>query len=776
MGDTLRTGVTVAVVVLTTLAGIGAGTALAGATAGNASSTQNVEATFDSSTYTQTQGDQVVIEIDLAAGVDQVTLEIGDPDYGYEAEVVASTSSGGTVEIIMDTYRAGGWDGTPASDVYIGGDDTTILDASRSNDISIPLQPAGDDDPGEILLEAYTDDGIQDISSIELLERSTDDIAVLTHPQSESPSGFDDLESTLTVRDVVADGDPAYVGVQATGLSGFLSGADDLATGAEGASLTVVQADAGPYDDPVEIDISGAPFEYDPDAGRFYVGIDTAQAGVEPGEYDASFTLSDESPYVESGEERVETTFEIVDPAITITSESVSATGTATLEGQSTLAPGTTVDARVVGPTSIERLEGEVQSDGSISIPLGFDNLEAGDELETELSVGDDLVDQRVVPVEGDAAETPGSIEIESVNAPTSIAGDEPFSPTATLANSGDTAVSDTVFLVTQYGEYPQEIDLDGGETRQVSWDVELEGTGEEPYAIVTPDGYIEDTVTVQEETDGAPAFAVDHLHLPSTVTEGETFTFEATIVNEGAGEGETPVVGLFDGTLVDERVISLESGESKLVTFETTADVSPGVYDIVVGPPGDEALTEIEVLEADTPADDVDDTDAGVDDSVDTDTGDDVDDTADVVDEVDDEGTTIEISSVGHPSSYPVEDDTEVTLRNTGEAERTVSVSLEFDSERSDEIDLSIEAGEERTVTLEVPDDLEPGTYEVVVTAGEASHEETIELSDSDDSAPVGDANEELRLGDDVDGQPGFTAIGALVALLSIALLARRR
>ncbi|WP_425499063.1 PGF-CTERM sorting domain-containing protein [Natronosalvus amylolyticus] len=32
------------------------------------------------------------------------------------------------------------------------------------------------------------------------------------------------------------------------------------------------------------------------------------------------------------------------------------------------------------------------------------------------------------------------------------------------------------------------------------------------------------------------------------------------------------------------------------------------------------------------------------------------------------------------------------------------------------------------------------------------------------------------LRLGDDVDGQPGFTAIGALVALLSIALLARRR
>ncbi|MCU4753873.1 PGF-CTERM sorting domain-containing protein [Halobacteria archaeon AArc-curdl1] len=769
MGDTLRTGVTVAVVVLTALAGIGAGTALGGATAGNASSTQNVEATFDSSTYTQIQGDEVVIEIDLAAGVDQVTLEIGDPDYGYEAEVVASTSSGGTVEIIMDTYRAGGWDGTPASDVYTGGDGTTILEASRSNDLPIPLQPAGDDDddPGEILLEAYTDDGIQDISSIELLERSTDDIAVLTHPQSESPSGFDDLESTLTVRDVVATGDPAYVGVQATGLSGFLSGADDLATGTEGASLTVVQADAGPYDDPVEIDISDAPFEYDPDAGRFYVGIDTSQAGVEPGEYEATFTLSEENPYVESGEERVETTFEIVDPDITITSESVSATGTTTLEGQSTLAPGTTVDARVVGPTSIERLEGEVRSDGSISIPLGFDDLEAGDELEAELSVGDELVDQRVVPVEDDAVETPGSIEIESVNAPTSIVIDEPFTPAATFTNPGDTAVSDTVFLVTQYGEYPQEIDLEGGETRQVSWDVELEGTGEEPYAIVTPDEYIEDTVTVQEETDGAPAFAIDDLYVPSTVTEGETFTFEATIVNEGSGAGETPVVGVFDGDLVEERVISLESGESQRVTFETTADVSPGVYDIIVGPPGEEVLIGIEVLEADTPADDVDDTDAGVDD---------VDDTADVVDEADDEEATIEISSVTHPSSHPVEGNTEVTLENHGVEARSVDVSLEFDGELADETDLTLEAGEERTVTLEVPEDLDPGAYEVVVTAGESTHEETLEITADDDGAPAGNVNEELRLGDDVDGQPGFTAIGALVALLSIALLARRR
>ncbi|ELY83568.1 CARDB domain-containing protein [Natrinema altunense] len=161
----------------------------------------------------------------------------------------------------------------------------------------------------------------------------------------------------------------------------------------------------------------------------------------------------------------------------------------------------------------------------------------------------------------------------------------------------------------------------------------------------------------------------------PTTVEAGETVTVTATYRNDGETTTSSTVALTVDGTVVDQRTITLEPGESQSVTFERSMEW-PGTYDVGIEGVGSASVT------VDGPA-------------------------ADIVN-----------ATVVDPDITAGESTTiEATVENPTDERATRTLEMAVDGIVVDSRAVSIPANGERTVTFERRFD-ESGTYEIAVNA----------------------------------------------------------
>ena len=835
----LSVATVVAVAFAVVLAGTGGIVTMAGATTG--------QPTFTANDFSGTQGETVVIEVDLETHTDEVEVIVGDEDYGYQATIIAEATSGSTVEIEMDAFRAGGWDGDPADEVFTGGENTNVVDATRDIDIDVPLRSTEEIDE-KIPLELNADGDLMDRASIDLEERALTDIDIAAHPYDESPTGFDDVDQTVTSQTNVSSADGVYVNVEATGLSGYLDDADDLATGTQGTTLTLFADADSPYGEPEEIDVRDGELHYEPAEGEFYFEIDTSE--VEPGQYIAAMTIDEENPYVESGEERVETTFAVEEPAAVLTTESVAPDPSVTVSGESTLAPGTPVEVSAESDRAIfDDQSTTVNQDGTFDVTYDLTDAEQDDEVRFDVVVDEETYDERALPLE-DGVEP--ELVISTVDTPAEVEVGEPFEISATLENPGTDDLTSEYVIAAETGDTMDEVTLGPGESTTVSWATTFEESGTYGYGVFTPDDEYESQVTVIEVDEPAdPDIQLIDFDVPGDAEAGDTMTVAMLVENVGDGAGSADVRADFtDGHSHESETVTLEPGQDQIVELEAPVDVDPGTQEFVFGPEGDEQAVAVDVAEPTTGEEDIvlEDVDrpssieqgedlevtvevrnvgdaAGseivvgvfegevlLEEAVDlepgeTDTltfettvesspgpaeliagpvGDEVDDAVEVVEQEDgvgddadtddeppaDDDEPVVVDRVSHPESHPVEGDSEITLTNAAASNETVTVGLAVDNETVDETSVEVPGEGSTTVELAVPSDLEEETHEfAVILEDEVVDEQTIDLADDD----TGGA-QEIRFDDDIDGQPGFTAALAVIALLSVAAARVRR
>jgi plastocyanin len=212
----------------------------------------------------------------------------------------------------------------------------------------------------------------------------------------------------------------------------------------------------------------------------------------------------------------------------------------------------------------------------------------------------------------------------------------------------------------------------------------------------------------------------------PTTVGAGETVTATATYRNVGGTTTSVTAALTVDGTVVDQRPISLGPGQSRTVTFERRMEWA-GTYDIGIEGVGSESVT-------------VDGPQIGVNATID--------DGDSAVDFTTGESTAVR-ATVRNPTDAPVERTLELTIDGIVVDSRLVSVPA--NSERSVSFDRRFDRA---------------GTYEISVSGVTAG---TVTVTDR--TAPVSIPNRELSPATTAALAPPTTA-----GLLFLVIAANRR
>lgn len=771
--------------------------ALAGATVAESSghpavSTLN-DAEFVSSTYAGEQGDVLRIEIELS-DTDRTTLVVGSEEANYRVEVEVVGERYSTVVVEMDTYSAGGWNGATPDEVFSGSNGADVSATRTTGDLSSPL------DPGQYIVDTEVDGSTTDRAAIELSEPSIDEATANSAPGDEPIESVQDLGEVVAGRSAVQPGDQVVVEVDADGLPNGLETGSDLDPGAEGVTMTTVQSNPEPNEQPVEIDLQEATVIENQDDGVFYVVIDTDRPAIETGqEFEFVFAVDEANPFVEQRRE-LTAEFEVVEPETAFDSDSPTYPHErgVTVSGTSTLAPGEELTIEAEGaPALFERETTTVDDDGTFSVPIDFTDSEPGETAELRLLYDDDVVDEADAEiVDPDAAEP--DVAFVDAELPTQLDSSDEVTVSATLENEGD-AVADVpvAFVVGGTAIEESDVTLEPGErtTLEYRWDLDLE-PGEYEYGFVTDD---DSALTVLEVTDDdepaddeSPSLAIGEVSIPAEVERDEPIRSTITVTN-GGGEGEATIFVVFDGEAVEEEQVTLGAGENRELSFEHDHDATPGEYEyeiVVQGSGTDEYVAEsIEILDdegvdGDGGTDGGDGTDGDGDGETDDGSSDDdgVDgDGDDTEDDVDDDSTADQAELVVDAASIPTRVDADepleanVTVANEGSAAGNATLELTIENETV-EREIDLEAGANETVSIAESFDLEPGRYqyELSLEGATANESETGSIRVSEAGAGNSSADREITFGDE-DGQPGFTAAVAIAALVAVALARRR-
>lgn len=209
------------------------------------------------------------------------------------------------------------------------------------------------------------------------------------------------------------------------------------------------------------------------------------------------------------------------------------------------------------------------------------------------------------------------------------------------------------------------------------------------------------------------------------TLVEGETFVVDATVTNHGNGTGTKTIEFNVEGTIVNERTFSLESNETRTVTF-THRFTSPGNKTIQIDY-GEKF--EVRVVPA---------------------------------------APDMEVTSLrADPASAEVGQDItfSVAVSNVGHAEGSRTIELQLFGETVGVGTVTLGPGEETTVTFTRAIDA-PGTYEAVVDS------ESVEVSVTEQ-----DETTTTRGGDESRAStPGFGLFAALTAVILVVVILGRR
>jgi PGF-CTERM protein len=349
----------------------------------------------------------------------------------------------------------------------------------------------------------------------------------------------------------------------------------------------------------------------------------------------------------------------------------------------------------------------------------------------------------------GDANQTaeitvqqPATFEISGLEAPTEAVAGATITINVTVTNVGDvegmTEIKYAGDLLNQtIGSKTSTITRDS--------DVSAESSLEIPTTDVSPGTY-EYSVQVDNKTQRGdiviqqPAvFDVSDLEASGEVVAGENITVTARVSNTGGVKNTTDVRFVFDGKTLLNQTPTIGAGDGTTVRFEVpTEDIQPGTYEHGVIAGNASQITEIIIQQ---PA-------------------------------------TFEVSDLEAPAEAAVGDIITVnaTVTNVGDVEGSTNVEFIFagDSLLSQSVTLS--TGNMTTVSFEVStEDIEPGSYEHGVQAGNTSLTADINIEDSSDPSQTNGTTAPDDAGTDSPGQPGFSIAVAVIALL-VVLAVRRR
>jgi hypothetical protein len=534
-GRTLGAGALAVAIVAAALAVAAAGPADAAGSASDAGAT-TPSADFDRDQYTVAEGDVASITVTLT-DTDTATINVGSRESGYLARATVTDGDGdGQVTLRMNLFEAGGWRGTPASGVYDTADPDDSVSVTRvTRTLDDPLEPFAYD------LNVSVDGAVYAAATLFVEERETRTVRSLTAPGSAAPS---DLSSGAAISDVVAVGDYVAVQVEATGVFGYLRGADDLAAGTQGLSLSVVQTNPGPNEAANELSLADATYVPAPDRDSFFVVFDTGAVDVEPGErYRATFTVDESNPLTD-GSESVETTFEVREVTAAVDgSVSLEPEPNQRIAGSTTLAAGSELTLRVESENPsepfLERIDVTVDAGGSWDATLDLSSFSDGTTLRTTVRHdGERIGGPTDLTIGGPSA----TFEITAVDVPDTITAGETVSATATVENTGDAEGTATVELkVSGRIVDSQELTLGAGERRRSTFTIDTEGvpTGTYEYTVVVGEATRSGTVDVVEAT----ATPTVEPTTPAPPTETPTVVTPTTAAPPTAPPTETPTV-----------------------------------------------------------------------------------------------------------------------------------------------------------------------------------------------------------------------------------------
>ncbi|WP_175454330.1 DUF7827 domain-containing protein [Halopelagius longus] len=352
----------------------------------DSSSTINVaeagegQANFENSIITDARGDVVGMNITMSNS-DYATVTIGSEDVGFVSNVtVEDGNDDGVVRLYFNTWAAQNGETDDASDVYsVESDDDEITSSSIGTGVESLL------DNGEYDLEVRSGQDAsvssQNVATLVLEQRETRSLNTWTAPSGESFSDKEELyeaaqNNNLTQAQDIAFGDRVVQQVNASGLEGVLEAQDSDEVGSQfyGATqfnYSVEQTEAGANREPFQLALNNSNSNVIADSQNdtYYITYNPSQVTAyvdenEDGQFNASedtvvndrlddeealtgnFTvledgLADEEQSVESDYQFSTAEYNMDEPV------NVTATSNQTIEGTTTLAPGTELQLRV---------------------------------------------------------------------------------------------------------------------------------------------------------------------------------------------------------------------------------------------------------------------------------------------------------------------------------------------------------------------------------------------------------------------------------------------
>ena len=363
---------------------------------------------------TEQRGDIANITVDLQ-NTDTATLTVGDDDVGYRTNVtVEDGSDDGQVTVQFNTYEASIGNAQNAFEVADSDDSIENVEPDSQNQIDSLL------DAGEYPLEVRSGDDAsvdaEGVGTLVLEERNT---SALDSWTAASGTDFEDTEavyeavqnSNLTQDDQIAYGDLAVHQLQASGLEGAIDANDDDATSefwsleqSGAVDLTVEQTDAGANRDPYEVQLaqSNTTVVADADNDTYFIVYDTDEVGTTGDDIEAddgltaNFTVAADEGNLTADDEKqtVEDEYEIVDAEHTLDEPvNVSAAANQTIEGETTVAPGTELSLRVrssgdTQPSFLKTATVYVSENETFSSTFDFSEQEAGDTFDVTVRGG----------------------------------------------------------------------------------------------------------------------------------------------------------------------------------------------------------------------------------------------------------------------------------------------------------------------------------------------------------------------------------------------------
>ncbi|MBX0324037.1 surface glycoprotein [Halomicroarcula sp. F13] len=565
----------------------------------------DAEASFGESVVSEERGDIARIPIELE-NTDEATATIGNRnDDGYQMTLDVEDGNGdGEVVVTFNTFLAAS--GSPSSVIDTVNDDDDVEIAGDGETATFNGPPAGNDildassysmnvtaGAGSSALSNGVVDDSQDVATLDLQERSTENAQVWTAPDdtfSDISDAADDddvaavyelaANDNLTQSDTVAFDDTLVVQVEASGLEGAFEseGGDAEAyksvSGTEDGifQLTLEEANPGANSAGDDFNINDITTEdvaviYDEANDTHFVAIDTDSVNSADGdlsavkdgdEYVANFTVSEESDLSEDTV-AVNDTFTFEEPDSTLNGDqdiTVQAASGQEIPGTTNVAPGTEVTVKISSQSDaspfLKQPTAYVQADGSFTAVADFSENSPGTNFTASTAISDDEIDGTI----GAAPSASVSISDQESNGETVVVDSATLSQGGFIAIHNGSATGDVIGASSylEAGSHEDvEVTLDTTQSEDFTAVAmpHLDTDGDQTYDFPDNDGPY--TANGSAVTDSAAV----------TIVSGEETTTEQTTTEQTTTEQPTTEETTEEATTMETTTEETTTGDS---------------------------------------------------------------------------------------------------------------------------------------------------------------------------------------------------------------------